>query len=411
MKRNRILALTLGIVLLTSACGSGNDSEAQAKKPPGDPIILGVIGSFSGGMSGSIGRAADGSTIWATSVNDAGGINGHPVEMRIKDDAGDPAKALQAVKELIEQDHVMAIVSNQSLVSGSWAEYASSKGVPVIGGTPIEPLFSSDPNFYPIGTGVVPLIFGQLVRMKAEGLSKMGLLYCAEAPVCAQLDGLAKALAGVVGGVQVVAATKVSATQPSYNAECLSMQAAGADALFVASVAPAVIAVTAGCAKVGYDPVDVNQATTVSDGWFTTPSLDGALLAGPMPPMTDASVPGIEEFTDAVEKWQPDLLKSPQFTPNVLYAWLSGKMFEKVAKLANLSPTSTSADVKNGLDMVKDETLDGAAPPLTYVKDRPTLVSCWFNINVEGGELVSQGAKPDCLTPEQLSGVQAILGG
>lgn len=412
MKSKRLIALALGVALLTAACGSSDgDGGTKSATPPGDPIVLGVIGSFTGPQAASVGKADEASKVWADSVNDAGGINGHPVKLFVEDDGGDPAKSLQAAKSLVEKDKVIAIVGNNSLVSSSWAKYVADKGVPVIGGNPTESVFSSDADFYPIGTNVITLIFGQFVRMKEAGLSKMGLMYCAESPTCAGLEGLAKAMASVVGGVEVVASAKVSATQPSYNAECLAMKNADADALFVAHNAASVVAITAGCAKVGYDPVDVSQSTTVSNQWLTQPQLDGALLTGPNPPQLDSSVPGIKAFVDALDKYEPGLSKSPQNTPNLLWAWLSGKLFEKVAEAAKISPTSTSADVKAGLYTIKDETLDGASPPLTFVKDKPTFVECWFKVDLKGGKVKSQSTEPQCLDADQLSQVQKILAG
>lgn len=422
MRAKRILALVLGITLVSAACGNGDDGDDNAAPgstgspgsptaPEGDPIVLGVIGSFTGSQSASLGLSDEGAQVWADAVNDAGGVNGHPVELIIKDDALDPAKALQAAKELVEEENVMAIIANNSLVDAAWAEYVDSKGVPVIGGNPTQTTFFTDANFYPTGTNVVALIFAQFVRMKEAGLSKMGLLYCAEAPLCAQLTGLAQAAAALVGDVTLAANASVSATQPSYNAECVAMKNAGVDALFVAHGAAQVVTITEGCAKVGFDPTDVNQATIVSSQWLSTASLQSALLTSPNVAHTDGSAPGIKEFLDAVEQYNPDMIDSPQFTQNVLWSWLSGKMFEKVATAADLGPTSTPADVKTGLHMIENETLGGAIPPITYTEGKPTQVNCWFDVDLEAGDLKTVDTEPVCPTPEQLEGLKGLLGG
>ncbi len=46
---------------------------------------------------------------WASWTNAHGGINGHPVKMIVKDDAPEPVGGAAVAKELVEQDHVMAI--------------------------------------------------------------------------------------------------------------------------------------------------------------------------------------------------------------------------------------------------------------------------------------------------------------
>ena len=43
-------------------------------------------------------------------INDAGGVNGRPIEVIIEDDATDEAQAVSATTKLIEQDEVVAII-------------------------------------------------------------------------------------------------------------------------------------------------------------------------------------------------------------------------------------------------------------------------------------------------------------
>lgn len=45
-------------------------------------------------------------------INKAGGINGHPLQLIIEDDASDPTTAVKAVKKLIDQDKVSAIIGS-----------------------------------------------------------------------------------------------------------------------------------------------------------------------------------------------------------------------------------------------------------------------------------------------------------
>ena len=57
-----------------------------------------------------------------------------------------------------------------------------------------------------------------------EGLKHLGVLYCAESPVCAQLGGLAALSAKLTGGTITTTAAAVSATSANYNAQCLTMK-------------------------------------------------------------------------------------------------------------------------------------------------------------------------------------------
>ena len=64
-------------------------------------------------------------------INDSGGLNGHPVQVIVKDDQNDPAIALRVAKELVEQDKVVALL-NPSPTASAWSEYVTGKGVPVL---------------------------------------------------------------------------------------------------------------------------------------------------------------------------------------------------------------------------------------------------------------------------------------
>ena len=53
--------------------------------------------------------------------------------MIVLDDGGNGTTSLQQAKQLVESDHVIAIVGELSLVDTVWANYVQQKGVPVIG--------------------------------------------------------------------------------------------------------------------------------------------------------------------------------------------------------------------------------------------------------------------------------------
>jgi len=406
-----LAAVTLFALAACGSSGSGGSSGSSGPKLTGDPIVIGTLGGYTGNQSGQNGLVDDTMQVWADYINDNGGVNGHPVKLIVKDDAGDPAKALQAAKELVEQDHVVAIVGHSSLVSSSWVDYVAEKKIPIIGGLPIESTSFTSPDVFPIGTNVVSLIVGQFVRMHEEGLSKMGLFYCAESPVCESLDGLARASASLVSpDLQIAYSTKISATQPSYSAECLAAKDAGVDSLFAGLGAPVVVALAEGCNMVGFNPVDVGQTSVYSPQSLASQPLDGSILVSPTANYMDESYPENKRFLDALGDYS-EIKDSPQFAINTQWAWLGAEMFLKAAENANIGPDSKPADLFQGLYEIKDETLEGAIPPTTYVKGKPTFTSCWFDVNLEGGTFKSEISEPRCLTDEQLAGLQEILAG
>jgi branched-chain amino acid transport system substrate-binding protein len=414
--RRWTVALAVTVAAGVAGCGSDDsDSSGSAagsgNAPAGDPIRIGTIGSYSGAQSAALAKVKDAADAWAKSVNDKGGINGHPVELTIEDDAGNPAQALKAAKKLVEQDKVIAIVGQMSLVDDAFQKYVGEKGIPVVGGSPQQASFFTDPNFYPSGGNTPAAYVGSVGQAKQAGNATFGTLYCAESPVCAQLGPLTEAAAAVVGGVET-SSGKVSATAPNYTAPCLAMKDAGVDALTVAHNATVVVRVLESCDQQGYEPAIFSSTNTAGPEFLASESLEGATLTAPNAIFTDDSQPAVKEFLDALDEYAPGLRDSPQFTPPTINPWIGGKLFEAAATAAKIGPTSTAEDVKKGLYSLKDETLGGLAPPLTFTEGKPTFVSCWFATKIEGGKFVPQdGNKPQCMEPAQVQALTTALQG
>jgi branched-chain amino acid transport system substrate-binding protein len=342
-----------------------------------------------------------------SSVNAAGGINGHPVKVIFKDDAADTAKALQAAKELIESDHVMALVDN-SLVDAAFQSYVSQSGVPVVGGIAISLPFLTNPDFFTVGSSLPVITVGQALLGKQAGVKKLGTMYCNETPLCKQvvpLVQLATKLAGLGFTSQAI-----SSVSPSYAAPCLSFKGQSADGLFVADNGTTVLNVQRGCAQQGYKALAVNNMTTFTRSWLSEPSFNGAVTAGTNAVYTDTSLPGIKTFIDALNKYAPGTTTSPQFTYDTLYPWLAGKLFEAAAHAGNLTPTSTSADIKKALYSLKSETLGGLAPPLTFTPGKPAFTPCYFGGTIKSGQLNSlNNGQALCLNQTQTVALATAL--
>ena len=103
------LATLAVAALLPAVVGDG----AGAAQATGEPLVLGSVGTYS--TEQQAGESPGDETIeaWAEWVNAHGGVNGHPVKLIVKDNRLDQAQAVSMVKELVEQDGVVAFVSNQ----------------------------------------------------------------------------------------------------------------------------------------------------------------------------------------------------------------------------------------------------------------------------------------------------------
>lgn len=424
MKRHRPFAALCAIVLgslALAACGdddespsgsgsSSSNSSQPADAPAGEPIKIGMVCTCSGPQGSANGPSQEVAEAWMQWVNDNGGLNGHPVEVIIKDDGGDPAKSATAVRELVESDKVMAIAGHNSLVDSAWQKYVEEKNFPVVGGVAYQPSMFSSPVFFPSGASLLAETYGYLDAAKEEGVTEIGTFYCAEAPACAQLPALIEGIGTqLVGGVTLANSAKVAAAAPSYTAQCLAAKDAGVQGLFTA-VSPAIgIRLIEQCAQQGFEPrfVGINGVLPVSAA--ATGDFEGAIVAqGNLPP-TNTDAPGGKMLADALAEYAPGLTEDENWNANPTHTWAGLQLFAKAAEAGKLEPSSTPADVMKGLYSLKNETLDGLSGPLNFTEGQPTLNACPFIETIENGEWKTVGgAKPACVPEDRIAGLAEV---
>jgi ABC-type branched-subunit amino acid transport system substrate-binding protein len=78
-------------------------------------------------------------------LNAAGGIDGHPIKLVIKDDGSTPSGNATAAQLEVQQDHVFAIINDSSLAFAS-ARYLNQQGIPVLGSAVDGPEWATPPN-------------------------------------------------------------------------------------------------------------------------------------------------------------------------------------------------------------------------------------------------------------------------
>jgi branched-chain amino acid transport system substrate-binding protein len=182
-----LAAVVLAAVLLTMlglvAAGCGGSSEepsggSSSGAASGEPIKIGAILSLTGTYAGLGEPEKNLIEMEVKKINDAGGINGRPVEVIIEDDATDEAKAVAAASRLIEQEGVVAILgasgTGQTMAVRGDVQRAGIPQVSMAGGTvitnPVDKLVFATPWS---NTIVVPFTLDYL---KSQGITKIGLI-------------------------------------------------------------------------------------------------------------------------------------------------------------------------------------------------------------------------------------------
>jgi branched-chain amino acid transport system substrate-binding protein len=398
----RASALSVAVAALAAACSSTNSSSnssstsqsvstsSPAVASSGSDLVIGTIGNFSG-PGGEASHLA-GLQAWVDSVNASGGIKGRQIKLIVEDDQGDATKSQADIRQLVQVDHVLAIVSPEAGGTESgWASYVEQQHIAVVGGESDTPVWFTNPSFFPSGATVLTSLEMQAYAVKAAGKTSFGAVYCAESAACKQtvpaLQGYAKTF-----GLDMSTSAAIAVAAPSYTAQCLAARQAGAQALIIDASYAAGSRFAPACAQQGYSPVYV-----IPSGAFDSRYLQVSQVNGAYVPTTNAlwfaGTPAVDQFKQAMAKYEPGT--SPG--PNPMSGWTGGVLFGAAA--ANLPANPTSADVFTALySLPKNDTLNGLAPPLNFHSGAPaSQVTCFFLAQINGGQLTApKGTAPIC---------------
>jgi branched-chain amino acid transport system substrate-binding protein len=390
------LLLAGGLAATAALATPGTAGAASGAKAP---IKIGLVCGCTGPLAAAVVDVPAIYKAWVDSVNAAGGINGHKIDLIYQNDDSNPTTSTAIVHTFVQSDHVVAIVdaSNNDAV---WASYVQQAGVPVVGmDTSAEPYYTN-PDFYPEGQTEDSLFSGIIDAVKQAGATKFALFYCAEAVQCQ--EGIAPLQAAAKGaGLSVVATLEVSASAPSYTAQCLAAQQAGAQVIFTADAQTVDEKIIQNCYTQGYKPKVVIDGEILLPSLTTTPAINQA---------TYFTVPNLPYFAKnaqitamnaALNKYAPGILKDVAYGELPMETWVAGKMFQAAAAAGHLGVggAPTSAELTKGLDSLHGATLGGLAPPLTFTAGKPHPVDCWYYALLKDGKYSTPfGLKPVCST-------------
>jgi branched-chain amino acid transport system substrate-binding protein len=218
-----------GTTAPTAAGSSSSGSSSSGSSSSGSTVSIGVLTDLTGPASNTEKFTPEGI--------DAGvalaASEGYNVKVYTVDGATSPTAVLNGAKQLVEQDHVFAVIGLSSLLFSA-APYLASKGVPVIGGDYDGPewlttptMFSVFPyeDFTKVGTSI-----GEIVKMLGgTNLATIGYSISPSSADTAKSYGISAQDAGLKAGY-------VNANVPfgstNVGPMVLAMKAAGIDSIY-----------------------------------------------------------------------------------------------------------------------------------------------------------------------------------
>lgn len=110
-------------------------TEAPAPEPPpssGAPVDVGVFLPLKGHAQASGDAVLNGLVMAAEESNAAGGVLGRPIRLVVRDTRSEPDRAQKAVRDLVAQDKVVALIGGLSAGSAEAAAVADELGMPLL---------------------------------------------------------------------------------------------------------------------------------------------------------------------------------------------------------------------------------------------------------------------------------------
>lgn len=364
---NWLLKGTLSAALL--AIGT-----AGAMAEPGvtdDKIILGAVDPLTGPPS-FLGKAHSlALKVWQADVNARGGINGRKVEIVFEDDGYVPARALQALKKMVEVDDIFALIGTSgSAQLAAMMPLINELGIPALNNMavnshhfdpPLNPLFVVGPTYcQEVGAGMTYLVEELGLKDEKYAIAFQDDEFGADVR-CGYLAGIEKY------GLNNVLEIKFKRGQKDFSAEMLRARAAGVTVLVSGGVVAEHSTLLKEAAKNRMDItfLGVHSAHLPPVQALAESAGDGYYAADYVPPLTELEVPGVAKFMGLANTYlsEDELNLLNRYS---LASYVGALMFEHVI-------TECGADLTRTCFIEKLEGLDGFETgglmgPITYGK-------------------------------------------
>ena len=312
-------ALALALALAPAHAAGTYDPGASDTE-----IRLGNSAPYSGNLSQtSMGSKI--ATAYFKMLNDKGGINGRKIIFKSYDDSYNPARTVEQVRRLVEEDKVLLVFSIPGTPTNLAAErYLNQRKIPQLfaaaGASRLH-----DPAHYPYTIGFIPsyvgegTIYGRYITATMPD-AKIGVLRQDDDYGRDFLDGLTRGLADKAKSM-IVADVTYQPTDPSVYSQIASLQGSGAN-LFVNITTPKFAAqAIARAYDIGWKPTQFLNDVSSSIGAVLKPAgLDkakGIISAEFIKDFSDpewANDKGVQEFAAFMKDDAPDFDPHDKFT-------------------------------------------------------------------------------------------------
>jgi branched-chain amino acid transport system substrate-binding protein len=271
-------------------------------------VVVGSWGPQDGpaGFYGAIDRTVD---AYFKMVNDQGGINGRKIRFIYENDSYQPAKTVAAVKKLVEEDKVFALVGGLGTPNNAAVmDYLVQNNVPHVwpatGTTALAVPFKK--NIYAVQLNyTTEATLATQYALDQMGAKKIAVFYQNDAFGKEGLDAVQAELKK--RGLPAATGVSYETADTNFSAQALKLQTTGADTLILYAVPKPGGSVIAEMSKIGYAPKLLSSSVINDPSIFQLagPAINGMLIEAWLPAFDDVSNPKIVEYQAFMAKYAP----------------------------------------------------------------------------------------------------------
>jgi branched-chain amino acid transport system substrate-binding protein len=254
MRRLGLIPL-LAVVLVaagTALAGSTADPGITSTT-----ILIGGTSPISGEAS-SAAAVARGAEAYFKSVNDAGGVNKRKITYKYIDDGYDPARTVQAIRGLVQQDQVFAVFNTLGTNNNlAVRDFLNQSGVPHVFVASGADTWGADYKKFPWTIGFIPsyvlegIVYGRHI-VKTNPKLKLGVLYQDDAYGKDMVIGLKKGLGK--NQKQIVSLVGYDPTAASVASQVAQIKASKANAYLIFAFGKFAVQASREAALLGWKP-------------------------------------------------------------------------------------------------------------------------------------------------------------